>query len=77
MLALISFSNKNIASSLQFRKCKEKWEELIETIKPKIRNATAKELLATVEGSHTPLEKLRLDYTLKVKVQSLRKLLGI
>lgn len=73
MLALISFSNKNIASRLQFRTCKEKWEDLIKVIKPKIRNATAKELLAVVEEPNATLDKLRLNATLKGKVQSLRK----
>jgi len=77
MLALISFSNKNIASSLQFRLCKEKWQQLLELITPKIRNATAKELLAAIEASHATLENLSKDSTLMTKVQNLRKILGI
>ncbi len=77
MLALISFSNRNIASSLQFGRCKEKWKELLELITPKIRNATAKELLVAIEASHAPLEKLSKDSTLMTKVKSLRGILGI
>lgn len=77
MLALISFMNKNVASSLQFQLCKKKWNELLDIIKPKIRNATAKELLTAIETSHAPLEKLSQDSTLMTKVENLRKLLGI
>ncbi len=77
MLALISFSNRNIASSLQFQQCKKKWQELIGLITPKIRNATARELLDAIDESSAPLEKLSNDSTLMAKVKSLRKILGI
>lgn len=76
LIAVLSFNDRNISSSLQFDRCERKYRELLEMLKIKVSAAAVKELIDDIETLKGPLEKLKDDGKIKNKVANLRKIIG-
>ncbi len=76
IIALLSFTNENIASRLQFDLCRQKFRELLTLIKGKLSAPAAKVVLKAIEEFPGPLDKMKDDSTIKQKVTSMIKIMG-
>jgi hypothetical protein len=76
-IAILSFTNDTIASSLQFSLCREKYRELLKMMEVKISTPALKELLEEIQKFSGPLDSLRNDTRIKQKVNNITKILGI
>ena len=70
LLALISFTDKQIASSLQFHLCEIKFKELLQLIKGKFTSAALVELFDEIENFPGRLSLLSNDTRIKQKINN-------
>jgi hypothetical protein len=77
LIALLSFNETTIASRLQLELPQKKFKELLNIIKPKISAPLAMELLQAIEKFSGPFYSMRLDTTIKSRVDNLKRLLNI
>lgn len=75
-IAILSFNEINISSRLQFPRCRNKYLELLELVKPKISAVALKELINDIENFSGPYDKMKDDSRIKRKVANLKKLIG-
>lgn len=76
LAAILSFTNETIASRLQFTRCREKFQELLRLLRPKIPAAAVQELIDAIEAYEGPLEHLKDDARITRRVSHLRTILG-
>ncbi len=74
-IAVLSFNTTEIASKLQFSLCKEKFNELIQIVKPIVTSPPVKELIKKIENFSGSLENMRNDTVIKTSIESLRVLI--
>ena len=70
-IALISFSNRGVASQLQHPLSQAKFEELLDMIEPKLARRRYREIAKAVRESNAPLDKIIDDSTIKRLVKGL------
>ena len=73
--ALLSFTDQGIASQLQFKLSREKFQVLLGAIKPKLSAPAVVELVETIEMFKGPLQNMRNDSTIKSRVENVKVLL--
>jgi len=74
-LAIISFSDLNIASKLQFKLCAKKFSELLDMMKNKVSSAAARELIEAIESYSGRFEALRDDPRMSQRVDTTLRIL--
>lgn len=77
LIAILSFNNVNIASSLQFSLPQEKFRSLLNDMKTKVSAPAIKELIEELEAYKGPLDKMKDDSRIKRKVGTLKKMLNL
>lgn len=75
LIAILSFNNKIISSSLQFSLCQRKFRELLNILKVKVTSSAAVELLDEINEFNGPLDKMKDDTKFKRKVETLTKII--
>jgi len=75
-IAVLSFTNDQISSKLQFQLCKKKFLEMLEIVKPSITSPPVKELITKVETFKAGFDKLGDDKSIKTSLDNLRVLLS-
>ena len=75
LIAVLSFTNINISSSLQISLCQKQFRALISRMKTKVSRPTVKELVDTIEAYRGPLDRMKDDSQIERKVTLLRKML--
>ncbi len=76
LIAILSFNDETISSSLQFKLCQSKFRELLEILKIKITSSAVTELIKEIESFSGPLDKMKDDSRFKQKVSTLRKIVS-
>lgn len=76
LIAILSFNDETISSSLQFKLCQSKFRELLEVLKIKITSSAVTELIKEIESFSGPLDKMKDDSRFKQKVSTLRKIVS-
>ena len=76
LIAILSFTNIRIASSLQISLCQKQFRSLLKRMKPKVSRPVVKELIDTIEAYRGPLDKMKDDSQIKRKVTPLMKILA-
>jgi hypothetical protein len=76
LIAILSFDNKVISSSLQFSLCQRKFKELLEILKVKITSSPVLELIDEIQSFNAPLDKIKGDTRFKRKVETLQKIIS-
>lgn len=77
LIAILSFNNINISSSLQFSLGQQKYRTLLTNMKNKVSAPAVKELIEELETYKGPLEKMKDDSTVKRKVTNIKKILNL
>jgi hypothetical protein len=75
LIAILSFSNLNISSRLQYPLCQDKFRELLEMMKNKVSMAAVKELIESIEKYKGRLDKMKDDSDIQRKVTALKKII--
>lgn len=76
LIAVLSFTEEAIASSLQFSLCQKKFRELLDLLRPKIPAAAVQELVDALEEYTGPLENMKDDSRIKRRVNHLKTILA-
>ena len=76
-IAILSFTDGNIASTLQFTLCQEQYLKLLDILKTKISAPALKELIEEIENYKGSLELLKKDFGFKRKIANLSKILNV
>lgn len=76
IIAIASFNNVTIASSLQFSLCQTKYRELLNIMKNKISEAAVKELVNDILSYRGPLDKMKDDSRIKQKIANIQKIIS-
>ena len=76
LIAILSFTKKNIANRLKFSLCQQKFRELLEIVKNKVTMPAAQELINELQYCETSLDKIKDDSRIKRKVKYLRQMLA-
>ena len=74
-IAVISFTNDQVASKLQFKLCKKKFLEMIDIVKPSITSPPVKDIIIKIENFKGSFEKIRNDSAIKTNLVDLKILL--
>jgi hypothetical protein len=75
LLALMSFTDEQVASKLQFNLCQEKFQELLILIKGKLSAPAIKELFEEVDKYSGRLEKIKDNSEIKRKFENIKIIL--
>ncbi len=76
LIAILSFNEDNIASSLQFELCQKKYLELLDTLKINVSAPAVADLIEDIQKFEGPLDRLRDDHRIKQKLANLLKIIG-
>lgn len=76
IIALLSFTDEQIASKLQFSLCGRKFKELLSLIKGKLSAPAIKELFDQVESFPGNLDIMKNDSNIKRKIENVQKILN-
>jgi hypothetical protein len=71
-----AFTDKGIASRLQFELCQRKYRDLLALLRPKITAPAARELLDDIAAFSGPLDRMREDSRIRRRLDNLTKILG-
>jgi hypothetical protein len=69
--ALLSFTNTRIASRLQHSLCRQKFDDLLDMIEPKLARRRYKEIFSAVRNFFGPLDSLARDSKMKRLIKTL------
>lgn len=75
-IAVFSFVNKVIASRLQFPLCQNQFRRLLDLMRDKVTIPVVKELITDIDGYKGPLDSMKDDARMKVKVDAIRRIVG-
>ena len=76
LIALLSFDNEQIASSLQFSLCQKKYKELLELIRGKLTAPAIEELFKKIETFGGKLDMIRIDSKIKQMKENVQIILN-
>ena len=76
LLAMLSFTDDNIASKLRFPICAEKYRELLKLLSGKVVGEAAKELLRDIVAFPGPLDKMRDTMQIKRRVAAFERIMN-
>jgi len=76
LIAMLSFTDDNIASKLSWKSCPEKFRELLKLIEGKVVGEATKELLRELFVFSGPLDKMRETPHIMRRVATFEKILG-
>jgi hypothetical protein len=76
LTAIRAFTEKRIASRLQFPLCQSKYRELIGLLEAKIAAPAAKELVEDIKRFSGPLDRMKEDARVRRRLENLDKILG-
>lgn len=76
LIAVLSFHDDVISSSLQFSLCQRKFRELLNMLKVKVTSSAVLELIDEINGFSGPLDKMRDDTKFKKRIETLQKIIG-
>lgn len=76
LIAILSFTDENIASKLQFTLCQEKYRELVEKMKIKVSAVAVKELINDIEAFSGRLDIMKDTHQFKQKVANLQRIIS-
>lgn len=77
LIAVLSFHELRISSSLQHSLCQKKFRSLLEIMKHKLSMPAARELVEAIESYSGPLDRIRSDSNLRRKVEALQKIIAV
>lgn len=75
LIAILSFRDDTISSSLQFNLPQRKFKELLELMKPKASTPAMTEMIELIESSSAPLDKLRNETRMKERIENLSRII--
>jgi len=74
--ATLSFINQAIASRLQFPLCQKQFRKLLTMMEAKVTMPIVKELIGDIKAFAGPLDKMKDDSRIKLKVDAIRRIVG-
>lgn len=77
VIAILSFSDDNIASRLQFSLCQSQYRKLLDMVKIKVSAPALRELIEDIENFSGSLDLLKKDTRFKRKVNNMTRVLEI
>lgn len=77
LIAILSFSELKISSSLQHSLCQQKFKELMKMMENKVSMPAVRELINDIENYRGRLDKMKDDSDIKRKVTALKKIIEV
>lgn len=77
IIAMLGFTNERISSKLQFKRCQDKYWQLMNIIRPKLSAISAIEVWNYLKDFPGPLDKMAEDSRIMQKIQALQLALNI
>lgn len=77
IIAMLSFTNERISSKLQFKRCQDKYWQLMDIIRPKLSASSAIEVWDYLKNFHGPLDKMAADSRIMQKIKAVKLSMNI